>query len=72
MRRWTAAWQNLLNTWNALDDVEVIDSSRDALRPVASKRGTDVQIGASYRTGQRNSPSWQASERGKNMRAFSG
>ena len=44
VRRWTAAWRNLLETWNAIDEIEVIDSSGQAPRRVVSKQGTLVQI----------------------------
>lgn len=44
VRRWTAAWRNLLETWNAIDEIEVIDSSGQAPRRVATKQATLVQI----------------------------
>ena len=44
VRRWPAPWRNLLETWNAIDEIEVIDSSGPAPRRVVSKQGTLVQI----------------------------
>lgn len=44
VRRWTAAWQNLLETWDVLDAIEIVDNSGTSLRRVASKRDADLQI----------------------------
>ena len=44
VRRWPAPWRNLLETWSAIDEIEVIDSSGQAPRRVATKQATLVQI----------------------------
>ena len=44
VRRWAAAWRNLLDTWDALDAIEIIDSSGDTPRLVANKQEAKVQI----------------------------
>ena len=44
VRRWTAAWQNLLKTWDVLDTVEIVDNSGTSPRLVASKRSTEIQL----------------------------
>ena len=53
VRRWTAAWQHLLDTWDVIDAIEIVDSSGKAPRLVASKRGTELHISTTL-------PEWAA------------
>ena len=43
-RRWKQAWQNLLATWNWLDEVTIIDNSSYEPRTVGTKRGDEVEL----------------------------
>ena len=44
IRRWTAAWRNLLESWNMLDQIEIVDNSGAAPRLLASKRGSHIEL----------------------------
>ena len=40
VRRWTAAFENLLAMWDVFNRIHVLDSSTETVRLVASKKGT--------------------------------
>ena len=42
-RRWRAAWANLIETWNELDTVRVLDSSGQTAVEIARKEGERVK-----------------------------
>ena len=43
-RRWTAAWRNLIETWDEFDTVEVLDNSAEEAVAIARKNGPEVTV----------------------------
>lgn len=44
VRRWSAAWENLLRTWDVFDRIDVLDNTTDTTRIVGRKSGNRVRI----------------------------
>ena len=44
VRRWSAAWENLLGTWEVFDRIDVLDSTTAAIRMVGGKSEHRVYI----------------------------
>ena len=43
VRRWTAAFGNLLSTWDIFDAVHLLDSSTETVRLIAWKEGEETR-----------------------------
>ena len=44
LRRWTKAFENLLATWHVFDQIDVLDSTTETVRLVATKRDGKTRI----------------------------
>lgn len=44
VRRWSAAWENLLTTWDVFDRIDVLDNTTDITRLVGGKSGSRAYI----------------------------
>ena len=51
IRRWSASWANLLNTWDQLDRLTIFDNSGARPKVILDKKGPDVRIADNF-------PSW--------------